>query len=226
MSNRKHSGPQPPKEFPEFDNKPLPQRAIQLTQRFVEHQQPRPRRKGPGKSHPLLLPTGQRGNSSPRSPRQPHQLQQLPHTRVLLSPGHAMHTQPEPNVPTDIPLREQLMVLEHQPDPPLVRGHPGKIPSVEQHPPRVQGLKPGNRPQQRRLTTAARPEHAHDLVLGNIEADAIQHGPCPEPNGRSFKTEHGHGQNSPVRSVRSRSSTNRATAHTTIKIVERAIAWP
>ncbi|CAM5516276.1 hypothetical protein SVIOM342S_01134 [Streptomyces violaceorubidus] len=32
--------------------------------------------------------------------------------------------------------------------------------------------------------------------------------------------------NSPLRSVHSRSSTTRATAHTSIRIVERAIAWP
>ncbi len=116
------------------------------------------------------------------------------------------------------------MVLEHQTDLALVRGHPGEVPPVEQHPPGVQGSEPGNGPKQRRLSTPARPQHAHDLVLVDIETDIVEHGPRPEPYGRAFETEHG--QNSPVRSVRSRSSTSRATAHTTIKIVERAIAWP
>ena len=111
-----------------------------------------------------------------------------------------------------------------RPTPRLCAGTPALVPPVQQHPPAVERLEPGDHPQQRRLAAAAGPEHTHDLVLGDLQIDRVEHGPPAEPYGRVLKPEQH--QNSPVRSVRRRSSTSRATAHTTIRIVERAIAWP
>ncbi|GAA1925883.1 hypothetical protein GCM10009837_59090 [Streptomyces durmitorensis] len=135
-----------------------------------------------------------------------------------------------------------------------MRGHTTLVPAAQQDLPGVEFLKPGDRTQQRGLAAAARPEHAHDLVLVDREPDTIEHGPRREPHGRIDQGQqprtrttsttgphtpgthtpgthththtHTH-QNSPVvRSVRSRSSSSSDTAHTTIKIVESAIACP
>ncbi len=142
-----------------------------------------------------------------------------------LTLGHPVHPQPEGDVAAHVPLREQLVVLEHQPDPAPVRGHARLVAPVERHPPGVERLQPGHGPQQGRLAAAAGPEHAHDLVLGDLQIDGVQHGPPAETDRRALQRQQH--QNSPVRSaVLSLSSTSRATAHTTIRIVERAIAWP
>lgn len=116
------------------------------------------------------------------------------------------------------------MVLEHQPDAPPVHRHARLVGAAEQHPAAVERLEPGDDPQQCGLAAAAGTEHAHDLVLGDLQVHGVERGPLPEPYGRVLDRKH---QNSPeVRSVRSRSNSNRDTAHTTIRIVERAIAWP
>ncbi len=116
------------------------------------------------------------------------------------------------------------MVLEHEPDAPPVRRHPGLVGAVEEHPAAVERLEARDGPQQRGLAAAAGAEHTHGLVVGDLQVHGVEHGPRPEPYGRPVESQH---QNSPeVRSVRSRSSSSRDTAHTTIRIVERAIAWP
>ncbi len=117
------------------------------------------------------------------------------------------------------------MVLEHQAHPPPVGGHPHLVAAVQQHPSGVHLLQARDSPQQRRLAAAAGAEHADDLVLGDRQVHRVQGGVPAEPDRRALQAEQ-HRQNSPVRSPRSRSSTSRAAAHTTIKITERAMAWP
>ena len=131
------------------------------------------------------------------------------------------------------------MVLEHQPDTAPVRGHRRLVGAVEQHPPGVQRLQPGDRPQQRGLAAAARPEHAHDLVRGDLQVDGVQRGPRAEPYGRALDPQQRRcprllrlarrrHQNSPERSaeVRRFSRISSEAAHTSIRMVLRAIAWP
>lgn len=224
MRHGEHGRAQPSEQFLQFDDQPLPQRPVELPQRLVQHQQPGARREGPGQRHALLLPAGQRGDGPAARARQPHEVQQLLHPLGLSPLRLAVHPQPEGHVAAHVTLREQLVVLEHQPDPAPVRRQARLVAPVEQHPPGVQGLQPGHRPQQGRLAAAAGSEHAHDLVLGDLQIDGVQHGPAAEADRRVPQGQQH--QNSPVRSVRSLSSTSRATAHTTIRIVERAIAWP
>lgn len=224
MGDREHRGAQPPEQLPQFDDQPLPQRAVQLSERLVEHQQPGPGRERAGQCDPLLLTARERANGPTAGTRKPDEVEQLPHPLVLLRPRGPVHPQPEGHIGAHVPLWKELMILEHQPDPTLVSGHPALVTPVEQDPAPVERLKAGHHPQQRRLAAAAGPEHTHDLVLGDIETDLVEHGPPAEPYRRVLKAQQH--QNSPVRSVRSRSSTSSATAHTTIRIVERAIAWP
>lgn len=115
------------------------------------------------------------------------------------------------------------MVLEHQAETAFVYGYPRLVGAAQQHPPAGEGLKARDDPQQRRLAAAAGAEHAHRLVVGDLQVDRVERGPLSEPYGHTVELQH---QNSPLRSVRMRSRTSSDTAHTTIRIVLRAIAWP
>lgn len=224
MGDGEDRRPEPPEELPQLHDEPLPQPPVELAERLVEHQEPGPGREGAGQRHPLLLAAGERGDGPPLGPGEADEVEQLPHPPGLLGLPGAPHPQPEGDVAGDVPLREQLVVLEHQADAPPVHRHPGLVGAAEQHPAAVERLEPGDGPQHRGLAAAAGAEHAHDLVLGDLQVHGVQHGPLPEPYGRVLDRKH---QNSPeVRSVRSRSSSSRDTAHTTIRIVERAIACP
>ncbi len=189
MGHGEHGGAQPAEQLPQFDHQAFPERAVELAERLVQHQQPGPGRERPGERDTLLLAAGQGGHGPPGGPRQPDQLQQLPHLGVPFTPGHAVHPQPEGHVRADVPLREELVVLEHQADTAPVRGHARLVAAVEQHPSTGQGLQPGDRPQQGRLAAAAGPEHAHHLVLGDVESDRVQHGPPAEAHGRGIEAQ-------------------------------------
>ena len=199
------------------------QSAVELAERLVQHQQTGRGRQRAGQRDALLLTAGQRGDRPLPGVRQPHQLQQLTHPARLFTARGAPHAQPERHVACDVALREELVVLEHQAEPASVRGHPGLVGSCEQHPPAVGGLEARDDPQQCRLAAAAGPEQAHRLVLGDLQVDPVERGALSEPYAHTVELQH---HSSPLRSVRRRSRTSSATAHTTIKIVLRAIAWP
>ncbi len=121
------------------------------------------------------------------------------------------------------------MVLEHQAHAPPVHGYGGLVGPAQQHPAGGHLLESGDDPQQRGLAASARPQHAHDLVLGDREVHAVQGvlgRALTEADRYPFQLKQCH-QNSPeVLSGRSRSSNSRDTAHTSIRIVLRAIACP
>ncbi|GAA3081343.1 hypothetical protein GCM10020254_27160 [Streptomyces goshikiensis] len=211
---------------PQFHDQPLPQPPVELPQRFVQHQQPRRRRQRPGQRHPLLLTARQRGHRPALGAGQPDQLQQLRDLGSVRSPSPAPHPEPEGDVPADVPVREQLVVLEHQAHAPPVDRHPGLVGAAQQHPAGRDRLEPGHHPQQRGLAASARSEDAHDLVLGDLQVHLVHDRAFPEADRDPLQPKQCH-QNSPeVLSGRSRSSTSRDTAHTSIRIVLRAIACP
>ena len=159
-------------------------------------------------ARPLRRPAARPGPATP-----------APARRCSLA-RHAVHPQPEGDVAADVPLREELVVLEHQAD--ARAGARARRawsrPSSSTRPP-SERLQSGDHPQQRGLAAAAGPEHAHDLVLGDLEVRPRRARPrSPNRTVASVQAQQRH-QNSPVRSVRIRSSTSSATAHTTIRIV-------
>lgn len=129
MGDGEHRRAQLAEELPEFDDQPFAQRTVQLAERLVEHQQPGARGERTGQRDPLLLTAGEGGDGACPGSGQPHQLQQLLYPCALLFLRRAMHPQPEGDIAAHVPLREELVVLEHQPDTPLVRGHPGLVAS-------------------------------------------------------------------------------------------------
>ncbi|GGW99227.1 hypothetical protein GCM10010353_13610 [Streptomyces chryseus] len=225
MRDGQHGRAQPPEQLPQLHHQTLAQPPVQLPQRLVEHQQLRLGGQRPRQRDPLLLTARKGADRPPPGARQAHHLQQFRDPARLTGLPHAPHPQPEGDVPPDVPLRKELVVLEHQPDAPPVHRHPALVAPVQQHPSGVRRLEPGDNPEQRGLPAAARPEHAHHFVLGDLQVHVVERGPLPEPHGRPVQPQH---QNSPApdRSGRMRSRTSSATAHTTIRIVLKAIACP
>ncbi len=86
--------------------------------------------------------------------------------------------QAEGDIVEDGEMREQREVLEHEPDPALLRRHEavgsGDLLAVEQHAARGRALDAGGDPEQGRLAAARRPEQAEDLRRRDVEADAVE----------------------------------------------------
>jgi hypothetical protein len=87
-------------------------------------------------------------------------------------------------------VREQRVLLEHQTEPSLVRGHRGEIFAVPADASPVEPLEAGHGPQERRLTGAARPEHRHRLARPERQRDAVEGGAVAEPDGSVLDREH------------------------------------
>ena len=105
---------------------------------------------------------------------QPHQLEDLADPGPALGP--AAPVQPEGDVARDRQVREQRVVLEHQPDPaalrllepPPVRHHVAR----DADRPLVRPLEPGHEPQRRRLAAAGGPDQRHQLAGGHRQVQA------------------------------------------------------
>ena len=104
-------------------------------------------------------------------PRRPTSVERLARARLDLGARDALHAQPERHVAVHVAVREQRVVLEHQPEAAPVRRHAREVDAVPRHAPGGVGFQPGDRAQQRALAAAARSEDAHDLAVGDLEVD-------------------------------------------------------
>lgn len=190
VGDGEHGRAQAGEERAQFDDEAFAQTAVQLAQWLVQHQQPGPGRERACQGDALLLAAGERGNGPPLGAGQPHQIEEFGDLAVLLPPAHATHPQPEGDVGADVPVREQLVVLEHQAESAPVHRHPGLVRAVEQDPPAVQVLETGHHPQQRRFPAAARSQHTDDLVVRDLQIHRVQRRPVAEAHGGRFECQH------------------------------------
>ncbi|RPK90591.1 hypothetical protein EES46_12745 [Streptomyces sp. ADI98-10] len=212
-------------ERAQLDDEPFAEAAVELAERLVQHQELRARGEGPGQGDALLLAAGQRGDGAAFGPGQTDQLQQFVDPVLGLGPSCAVHPEPEGDIGADITVREELVVLEHQPEPAPVDRDARLVPARQQDPAAVHGLESGDGPEQGGLPAAAGTEQADDPVVGDLQVHRVQRRPPAEPYGGCLQAQHVV-QNSPDRSVRIRSRSSSDTAHTSIRIVLRAIACP
>lgn len=190
MGDGEHGRAQAGEEGAEFDDEAFAQAAVELAERFVQHQQFGPGRQRPGEGDALLLAARERGHGAASGAGKSHQVQEFGDLVLLLAPAHAVHPQPEGDVGPDVPVREQLVVLEHQAESAPVHRHPVLVGAVEQHPSGVGLLKARDRPQQSGLATAARPQHADDLVLGDLQVHRVERRAVAEAHGDRFECQH------------------------------------
>jgi hypothetical protein len=146
---------------------------VERSERLVEHQQPGAWRERAGQRDPLLLPAGQLGDPPVLEPAQRDQPEHLVDPGAHLVATHAAHPRPERHVVGDRAVREQRVVLEHQPDVALVGAAAGEVPVVEVDRPAGERFEPGDRPQQRGLPAAGRAEDAHHLTVGGVQVEPV-----------------------------------------------------
>ena len=201
--------------------------AVELAERLVQHQQPRAgaRARGPARPAAARRRTARRRRGR-RRPAVPTRSQQLRDPRPLFGPRpHARIRSPKATLPADVALREELVVLEHQADAAPVRGHPGLVrarraaparrPAAEARPPRAAAWTCRCRWARARTRSRARRPR---------RSTRVEHGPAAEPTVDAVQAQQHQNSPGPVGRGRSRSSTSSATAHTTIRIVLRAMA--
>ena len=89
--------------------------------------------------------------------------------------GRLAHAQAEADVLGHVHVREQGVVLEHDPDVALLGRHAGHVLPRHEHPAAVLGREAGDEAQDRRLARTRRSEERVELALRDLEADVVQH---------------------------------------------------
>jgi len=91
-------------------------------------------------------------------------------------------------------VREEIELLEHDPDPLADRGHvdsPARdLFALEEDPTGVERLEQVDAAQQRALPTAARPDHHEHLTRGDAQVDVAQHHEVSEALGHLLEAHH------------------------------------
>ncbi len=226
MGDGQHGGAQPAEEPPQFDHEAFAQGTVELSERLVQHQQSRAGRQRAGERDALLLAAGQGGDRAALGAGEADEVQQFRDPPLRLLTGRLVHARPEGDVAADVAGGEELVVLEHQPHSAPVRGDAPLVASVEPHAPGVRFPQAGDGPQQRGLAASGGAEHADDLVFGDVEVHRVQGRAVAEAHGDRLQSQCRHLYSSPDRSVRTFSNASRTAAHTSIRMVLSAIAWP
>jgi hypothetical protein len=113
-----------------------------------------------------------------------------PGAGVDFGAGRAVHAHAEGHVAEDVAVGEERMVLEHQPELATVRSDRREISSVPRDGAGRGRLEPGDHTQQRALAAAARAQHAHDLVAGDGEVDAVEREGVAVPDLDAVEDQH------------------------------------
>ena len=163
---------------------------VEGAERLVEHQQAGLRRERAGQRDPLGLAARQRGDLALLEAGQPNQSQHLPDPLPPADGVRLLHPQPEGNVLGHVAVREQRVLLEHQPEVAAVHRQAHQVLAIPADLAGVQGLQAGHGPQQGALAAAAGPEDGHHLAGGNLQIDLIEGLDPPEGNRGAAHRQH------------------------------------
>src|SRR5439155_14468160 len=95
------------------------------------------------------------------------------HARGLTVSGEPPHAQREGDVALDAHVREQRVVLEHEPDVALVRPVPGEVLALELDGAGGRLLEAGDHHEGGGLARAAGPQEGEKLALGDVDRDVV-----------------------------------------------------
>ena len=158
-------------------------RAVERSQRLVEHQQPRARRERAGQRHPLLLAARERGHRPSLGARQAHQVQQLAQPAPRLGGRAPRIRSPKATLAPTSRCGNSAWSWNISPTPRRCGGaRRGR--RRPRAPAPLGRFEPGDHPQQRGLAAAARAEHADDLAGSAAQVDRVERGRAA-PNRRS-----------------------------------------
>jgi hypothetical protein len=174
-----------------LDGEPVMQLAVEAGERLVEQQRTGRGRQRAGEGDALGLAAAEVGDVAATEAGEPDEVEHLLDAPVALGCRQTLHLQPEPDVRRHRAVGEQLLVLEHHPDPAAVGGNGGEVPAVEAHGTRLGSDETGDHAQQGALATARRPEQGDDLAVADGERDAIEDHRAGERDGDVTNVEHG-----------------------------------
>ena len=170
---------------------PGPQVGVEARERLVEQHQRRLRCQGARQRDPLTLATRQLVWIAIAIVGHPDELEHLHRPRA----GVAV-TDAELDVRRHRQVREQGVLLEHQPHPPLLRGDRGADvvdgSSSQADLSAVDRVETGDRAQQRRLAAATRPDKPEHLVITDAERHVVERDDVTETLRDVFEVERGH----------------------------------
>ena len=163
---------------------------VQGGQGLVQQQQPRLPDHRPGQRHPLGLAAGQGPGPGPGVAGQADPVQPGPGPAAGLGPAQPPGPQPEGHVLQRRQVREEQVVLEHEPDRPLLGRHPGsgrgvlQDGTVEHDPAAVQGHQPGQGAEQGGLAGPVGSQQHHQLAGLDGQLDLQLEPPQGQPDLR------------------------------------------
>jgi len=149
---------------------------VQRREGFVQQQQRGPRRQRAGQGHALALTARELAGPLPGMAGQADEGQQLVDAGLLLRGRLAARLQAEADVLPHAEVGEKRVVLEHDADAALLRGHGADVAAVELDATAAQGLQAGDGAQQRRLAAARAAQQGQHLAAGQVQVDALQDG--------------------------------------------------
>ena len=163
---------------------------VERAERLVEKEHARLGCERAREGDALALAAGQRSDGAvleTLEPDEPEQVADPSGDSLGRVPAHA---EPERDVPEDVAVRKERVILEHEPDPTSMRGHRSEVDAVEQDPAGVRLLQACDHSQERRLSRSARPEDRDDLAGPHVELRAVEGERLLEPNADVLHPEH------------------------------------
>jgi hypothetical protein len=145
---------------------------------------------GPGQGHPLALAAGELGGIPVLEDLQPDHLEQLVDAPLDLALGPVPDRQAERDVVAHGHVLERRVVLEHEPDPTLLRHDARDVGAADRHHAAVEVVQAGDRAKQRRLPGATGPEEGGQRPGGDVERDVVEGGEVAERLARVGNRDH------------------------------------
>ena len=164
---------------------------VERAERLVEEQHLRLRREGAREAHALALAPGELRRIAVAQALELDEVQELVDALADLVLRPLPHLQAERDVVAHGHVLEGGVVLEDEPDVPLLRRERGRVLSGEEDLARVRGLEPGDDPEQRRLPGAARPEERRQRPALDVERHVVDRDEVAEAL-RDVANEDGH----------------------------------
>ncbi|GAQ68276.1 hypothetical protein SsS58_08735 [Streptomyces scabiei] len=146
---------------------------VQRAERFVHQDDRRAVDQRPAQGDPLLLTTGQLARLAAAEPGQARDLQRLPHPAADLVLRNAPQGEREGDVLTDRHVREEQVLLEDEPQAPLLRREAGDVPAADGDGAGVGFAEPGDHHQRRGLARAGGAEEGDELPRGDLHGRLV-----------------------------------------------------
>ncbi len=176
---------------PQVDREAVVQRPVETGERLVEEDDDRIGDHRSRQGHPFGL-TSRQCRHLPRGEAvEADTFEPFGGATVTGPSVDTLHLQPEGHVVDHRSVREQLVVLEHEPDVPPMRRDPGHVGPADPNRTRLRRDDPRDHLQQGALAAARRSEQRDDLARRHRQRCSVEHDPVAEPHRDTVDVERG-----------------------------------